>query len=286
MELNDSTRYWKFFWRIIFDVVDTDPIIESGIAKVAGAEPRVRLEVTLWDTDLRQRLGRRMSEPLPVVLLGMVTFNHEEAVFDGGGLQCQVHLLDEMQALLDDAEIGINLSMGEMANLAQAIQGENVNVVADVQLGANPGDSSYPIFHFPQPDLMPGVFLAESVTANGKQVVNWEISGHLFPPSPEFELVSNDPRHRIRVRQSWSPDSSLDPNVYWVLADSLPLGYWGGVVNDHAFEANNPQTFYIGGYLADSTDPASLVPFYGKIYHLDFDPNDSCGRCAAGPIEQ
>ncbi len=284
MENKQLNRHWKFFWRIVFDVVDTAPIIENGNARVAGATARVRLEVTLWDTILRQRLGRRMSEPLPVVPLGNVSFNHEEAVFNGGGLQCEVHLLAEMQMLLDDA--GIAIQLGEMGNLAEAIQGENVNVVADVQLGTNPNDSSYPIFHFPQPDLIPGVFLSESVTAQGKQVVNWEISNHVFPPSPEFELDSYDPRHRIRVRQSLSPVHAPGPNVYWVLADSLPLGYWDeGIANEHAFD-DQPQIFYIGGFLANPSNPASLVPFYGSIFHLDFDPNDSCGKCPASPIEQ
>lgn len=275
---------WKFFWRIIFDVVDTDPVIESGVAKVVGAKARVRVELTVWDTVQRQRLGRRMSAPLPVVELGNVTYNHEEAVFDGGGLRCSVNLRSEMEALLNGIGISISGELEGLVNLAEAIQGENVNIVADIQLGANPSGNDYPIFRFPQPDR--GVVsLSESFATPHKQVVKWEISGHPFLPSPGFELNQNDPRHRIRVRQSLSPLNPSAPNVYWVLADSLPLGFWDeGMANEHAFD-DRPQTFYIGGYLANPSDPASLVPFYGKIFHLDFDPNDSCAKCPAQPIK-
>jgi hypothetical protein len=271
-------KFWKVFWKIIFDVV--------------GGQVILKEELTLWDNihpasvDPPVRLDRTVKD-LTCEPIGEVQIENDHAVFAGGYIKATSF---DKQAYVDELQqAGIVTSVGPPTlDGITAIVGETVAIRADVWL--EPASRS-PIFHYPQPDLNPGVELSRYY--NEKEdyyTLAWSISGNPLPRgnsyrSHGYQLDDADGWHRLRVRQG---EENGAP-VFDFTVDSIPLG--SRVVEAtvkqivpvlpgvHLFEPA-AQTFYIGA------TPGHLQQFgeglHGKIRHLEFDPNDSCGSCRGG----
>lgn len=253
---------WKIFWRIIFDVVH--------------GNPRLQLEMTLWDLFPFNRRGRIVRDLTPDIKPdGIVHFVGDKAVFFGGYLECEVDLDSAANSLLDQALADTGDPRYDVAdpNVLQAasesINGENVSIDAEVLLYDTGSGSEFPIFYFPQPDAANGVRLIERSSPD--RAIHWEISNQVYDPLPSFSLETFDGHHRLRVRQAAGLE---ERDEFIFLVDSIPIP-WGLSLTDrtHLF-SGKPQCFYIGA------TPDHLGGLFGEIKRLDFDPNSSCPSCA------
>jgi hypothetical protein len=249
---------WKVFWRITFDVV--------------GSTARLQQELTLWELFPYVRLGRQVKDLTPGMgIHGSVHFINDKAVFDGGFLECEIHLNQDVEALL--VAVGIDPSEPTvLSRVSESINGENVSIRADVALydASHAAEMvEYPIFYFPQPTSPEGLRLLEDVTDPQQRIVRWWISNQTQAANQPFGLEAFEAQHSLRVRQGVGPGVA---DVFQFLVDSIPLDEVPTVRN-HDF-TGEPQSFFIGG------TPDHPGGFFGEINYLDFDPNSSCGSCA------
>lgn len=249
---------WRIFWRIIFDVV--------------RRAPQLHLEMTLWDFSSGiKRLGRSVTDLSPsIVPQGTVHYVRNRAVFVGGYLECSVDLDAVAIPLLTQAGIKVK-TKNSVRHLSESIDGENINIQADVALYGQSGNTHFPVFYFPQPTTN-GVHLVEAISNIGNRVIEWEISNQPVVTGFGFELETFNAKHRLRVRQDRGPAPS---DVFEFLVDSIPIGF-SLTTRDHDFHGS-PQVFYIGA------TPNHMGGLFGEIAHLDFDPNGSCKSCPGAP---
>ncbi|HEY1409304.1 MAG TPA: hypothetical protein VF434_10195 [Promineifilum sp.] len=251
-------REWRAFWNISFDVFN--------------GTPRTILEITLWDVDNVQRLGRR-TVPLAHVVEGTVSFTGDVAEFDDGCLLYDLDLNQEVEALLSAAGLPPILEL-ELKGTSISIQGRNVSIEADIALDANAvaaGVQRFPIFHYPQPGSN-GVRLFENSSNMPKRSIDWRLSGGQANSATDFELESDDAYHRIQVAQDLTGGTA----VFEYTVDGIPVGLVTTAAN-HDFDGAL-QTFFIGG-VPDPANPGNNLRFHGTIGHLEFDPNNSCKNC-------
>ncbi|WP_374686324.1 hypothetical protein [Promineifilum sp.] len=250
---------WILFWRITFDV------IEGAI--------RLQQEITWWEYDdqsgaLLYTRRDRTVEDLPYRLVGDATVMRDHVVFRGGYLEARtLDLLAYAQKRL-----GVHIDLEELSQTLG--QGENIAIRADVKLHPI-GPVAYPIFYLPQSPADPALAVRLLVDEGGdltRRVV-WTISGQFLGSPGNYHLAHFDGWHAVRVRQD---HDTRDGDFYEFLIDGAPMGDGPAAPPTHHFEPT-PQTFYIG------RTPELPDGLYGEVYHLDFDPNDSCGGCPRRP---
>lgn len=249
--MSDQENDWRAHWRLIFDVI-------QGV-------PRMQQEISIWSTDPgwpATRLAYEIKE-LQTVRERNVQYGPSWVEFTDGFMEYETNILADIQNLLNS--IGIVLE-----ELTVPVGDENIYIRADVSLaGGLPGPYN-PIFYYPQ-DIYHSVQLTELVDQSyGTRGIEWIISGQFYRLEEKFRLEPNEehePRHGLRVRQD--VDEGVDHFDFFV--DSIPIGK-GLTQASHLFESG-PQRFFLGHA------PNYGLNLTGRIYHVTFDPNNSCGRC-------
>lgn len=248
---------WRAHWRLIFDVID-------------GAM-RMQREITVWEKPAR--LGTGMIRfacdirTLPTVAQVGVTVEADRVVFDNGYLAYEADLDTDIRDLVTSA----GLAGGELEGLSVPVSDQNIYIKADIALLGTVAGGEYPIFFFPQDDTA-GVRLVEAYDAgDDARRVRWVISNQRYLTRALFRLEGYEKRHSVRVRQGREDDLDL----FDLFADSILLDTRTTVAS-HFFPAGM-QTFYIG---RTPDHPDGLT---GAVYHLEFDPNNSCPTCPRIP---
>lgn len=304
----------KFIWWIIFDVVDNGGVFE----------PRLELHMELWDITTTTRAAKGIF-PLAPPRVGNPAGN--PVLYSAAGAQFQdQYLVGQVDLTLAAQTLWVPIfgpnTLLNLGSASSTIHGENVSIDVELDVPENGNDQDLPIFFFPQNSVngtlvanttttpavpMDGVELSEHIDKNGKRTLNWTISGRLYSPYEQFDLVpSQDGRHRVRVRHDlvpWFIDDcylfkiSLPKTFcqwlrrifghsklysiregYEFVVGSLQLGDAVEAHSDngrHYFEVQ-VQEFYIGNI------PGHAHGFTGIIKRLEFDPNNSCIKCTYG----
>lgn len=242
---------WRAHWRLIFDVI-------NGV-------PRMQQEISIWSKDPgwpATRLAYEIKE-LHTVREQNVQYGPSWVEFTDGFMEYETYILADIQNLL--SLTGIMLE-----ELAVPVGDENIYIRADVSLPAGMPGPYNPIFFYPQ-DTYYSVQLTELVNqSDGRRGIEWIISGQYYRLEDKFLLESNEdyePRHGLRVRQD--VDEGVDHFDFFV--DSIPIGK-GLTQASHLFESGR-QSFFLGHA------PNYGLYLTGRIYHVTFDPNNSCGKC-------
>lgn len=254
MDYQNDEVIWRAHWRLMFDVI--------------CSVPRMQQEITIWQTNTPtsgpfQRLAYQIKTLAPTNMNG-VAFGPDYVQLIDGFIEYQTDLDQDIRALISNAGLP---SPEELGTTSEFIGGENIYIRADISLGGYRDGRSHPVFFFPQ-DKDPGVQLAETYDADTDSYqLKWTISGQFYAPQGSFHLEEADARHGLRVRQGVKGNA----NLFETYCDSTPL-------DDLYTQASHDfppgmQTFYLG------YSPSEGQNLTGRIYYLEFDPNNSCIAC-------
>lgn len=259
------------FWRIFF--------------KVINSQIRLWEEITCWErvgADPHWLRNERLVVDLQPQIVGYVNPMHDLAEFRGGYIECETYDIRQFQ--LDC--LGM---LGSGTSIP--FDGENVSIRADVRLLESFGMPEYPIFYLeqkpfpedePPPDeewFIPPVILTEQLRGVPNQPrvnkIYWEIGGWQNLSGYTFALNSIDDWHRVRVHQAEGSHYNTSIFQFWV--DTIPLEYENYKEAPSTFQFDPyPQRLLIGGRPDGNGD---ILPLFGDIAYLEFDPNDSCRKC-------
>lgn len=274
----------RSFWRINFDVVN---VLEPG--GTLKAEPRMSVEMVIWDAASRTRLGRSVTPIIPVPH-GNVSCADGLAKFEDGYYTGRFHRTQLEDELL--ARISESLEAFDFGLNSEPVEDENISIVAQVRLLDDGQQEDRPLFYMGQPTIRgklvdgqvptDSVCLVEKIDAsNGERIVKWWISGDYHETDRPFRIDdrpdSDPPRglHRVRVIQD--RDKSAYSYVYEILADAMPLIAPSLADPASHYFHGDPVDFYVGG-MPDGS--GGIIGLYGEISFLEFDPNNSCSNCA------
>jgi hypothetical protein len=260
------------FWRIVFDVVD------SNI--------RLQQEITCWelveaDTHYWRR-NERLIVDLQPQIVGYVNLTHDHAEFRGGYIECDTHDIREFQ---------INCLGTPGSGTSIPFDGENISIRADVRLPESVDMPEYPFFYLEQkpfvdengdpieqPIVQPVMLTEQRVHIPDQHLayqVKWEIDGRPYLARYPFGLNPFEDWHRLRVHQDDGPDP--DTSVFKFRVDAVPLQPRNLEVGPNNYQFDSvPQRLIIGG--KPDLD-GNIIGLHGDIAYLEFDPNDSCRKC-------
>lgn len=247
---------WRAFWRLIFDVIE--------------CVPRMQQEITIWEaqgawpsTGLR-RLAYEIKTLVPTQEVN-VEREHSRVKMTNGFLEYMTDVDTDIRNLVAAA----GLPAPELLEgISEPVGGENIYIRADISL-IEPVEGDNPIFFFPQMEPS-GVQLAEIYdSSEDLRRIKWAISNQFYRSQGFFRLDPDEyeGRHGLRVRQS----KEVRHELFDFYVDTLPLDV-RYTQPTHSF-LPGLQTFYLG------KTPFHPDNFTGAIYHLTFDPNNSCVRC-------
>lgn len=254
MDEGNNKIEWRAFWRLIFDVIE-------GV-------PRMQQEITIWEGQSTWpatglvRLAYDMKTLAPTAEVG-VTRERDRVVLNNGFIEYQTDLDRDIRNLTIAAGIA---TPEELEGISEPVGGENIYIRADISL-FNDARGEHPIFYFPQADPR-GVQLAEIYEpSDDSRRMKWIISSQVYRSQGTFHLEQFEGRHGLRARQA----KEVRYDLFDLLVDTLPLDVRYTQAT-HSF-LPGMQTFYLG------KTPDHPGGFTGAIYHLVFDPNNTCGRC-------
>jgi hypothetical protein len=301
---------WRFFWRIIFEVVDEG----------SGYRPKAVLEMELWNIDTMTSLGR-VVVPLhqvgPNPPVGTVTYSAAGALFQNSYLEYGYDLNGAATDILIQSGLG---TKAELDPTSIQLSGENVSIVVEVEI-ADPGaNKEFPIFFLQQPSYqgvmptgaLPGpqdsIQLLETIDVTNSRLIEWQISGSTYLANEKFRLENNSEGvHRIRVRQDWVPRLVSDCRILGLPLPNIICQWLRRLLgHEYVFDAYNGYEFLVGGLQFGEAvqsvtthgahlfevqagafriggTPGHLSGFLGTIKRLEFDPGNSCPRCPAVP---
>ena len=271
----------RAFWRLLFDVINVEKSDGTMVA-----EPRLCVEMVLWDIVEKKRLGRRMKRLLVMQdPPDSVKFADSTASFTDGYLWAEFDRTDMENELISDLHESLEgLEFGE---LSSPVGEYNVAITAHVRLLDDGSTIKRPLFYMRQPSIdgnlaekgeipTDAVCLAETVHSGGDRTIEWSISGD-YDETGKLSWIDDQPDldpprgwHRIRVQQD------ADNGIYEFIVDSITLDKLPAVPSAHYF-FGEPVVIYIGGM---PNRLGGIIGLTGEISYLEFDPNAPCGNCA------